>query len=106
MRLIASETSLAGDFADMDRIIVEDYLLHTIHAFAANREACVFQITQRLHLPFSYDWIVCELLFAQMLRLPHSQLRPYAYQSILLGLTEVTPRIARYAYCCIASVVC
>jgi hypothetical protein len=76
-----------ADSPTIDCLIMQEYYLHALHAYAANGTAVVDQITAAIATPFPCAALLVELLISQML-LPVPPLTVFGYQSMLVRLVE------------------
>jgi hypothetical protein len=71
----------------LEGLIMQEYYLHGLHAYAASGPAIVDQITTAIATPFSCTALLVELLISQMLLLS-PPLTVFGYQSLLVRLVE------------------
>lgn len=74
-------------FADSAVLVLQEYYLHVLQAYAANGSACVEEVTTGVLAPFPAVSLLVELLISQLL-LPAPPLTVFGYQSMLVRLVE------------------
>ena len=77
------------DALDIDKIIVEDYMLDTLFVYQGNRVDCVRRIAQDIPSPFPIYPLAAQTLFSQLLLLPKPPLQPVAYSAVIINLCKV-----------------
>jgi len=74
---------------EIDRIVVEEYILDSICIYQASRVDVLKRITQDIQAPFPIHSLVAQTLFSQMLALPRPRLSPVAYSAVIISLCKV-----------------
>eukprot|EP00210_Caulerpa_lentillifera_P002221 g2134.t1 len=75
--------------SEIERIIVEDYILDTFWIYQTSRTDCVRRITHQIPSPFPIFALVAQILFSQLLLLPRPPLEPVTYSAIIINLCKI-----------------
>lgn len=75
--------------SEIERIIVEDYILDTFWIYQTSRADCVRRITHQIPSPFPIFALVAQTLFSQLLILPRPPLEPVTYSSVIINLCKI-----------------
>ncbi|CAI0450221.1 unnamed protein product [Linum tenue] len=98
-RLNIFPTGKSEDMQPIDRFIVEEYLLDVL-LFLNGWERLISLYTSRkecasnmvgLPVPFRYEYLMAETLFAQLLLLPQPPFRPLYYTLVIMDLCKALP---------------
>ena len=100
IRLLRDEHT-KGDRLYMDRLVAEDYFLHTIHFFEGDRVECAKRLARSMPLKYSYEISLCETIFGQMLRLPTSEYKTLMYSTLMVDLCKLISTFSRPIFACI-----
>ena len=100
IRLLKDEHT-KGDRLLMDRLVAEDYFLHTIHFFEGDRVECAKRLARSLPLKYPYEISLCETIFGQMLRLPTSEYKTLMYSTLMVDLCKLISSFARPIFACV-----
>jgi nuclear cap-binding protein subunit 1 len=100
IRLMKREHTL-GDRLLIERIIAEDYFLHTIHFFEGDRVECAKRLARIMPLNYQYEILLCETIFGQMLRLPNSEFKTIMYGTLMVDLCKLIPTFPRPMSACV-----
>jgi nuclear cap-binding protein subunit 1 len=87
-RLLKDEHTKGGRLI-MDRLIAEDFFLHTMHFFEADRVECAKRLARAMPLKYPYEVSLCETIFGQMLRLPTSEHKAIMYGTLMVDLCKL-----------------
>ncbi|KAL6777050.1 CBP80 [Auxenochlorella protothecoides x Auxenochlorella symbiontica] len=90
-----------GERPALERIIVEDYVLDVLMAFEGDRIECARRLVQGLPITFPYEPLLCQVLFGQMLGLPHSKFRPVMYATLMVDLCKLCKTFPRAMSACV-----
>ncbi|KAK9820118.1 hypothetical protein WJX72_006327 [[Myrmecia] bisecta] len=90
-----------GERAKMERLVAEEYILDTIHFFDGDRVECARRLAKALPLPWSYEHLLAEMLFSQLLLLPSPPLKPLGYSTIMVDLCKIMPTFPRSMSACV-----
>lgn len=85
----------------IERIIAEDYFLHTMHYFEGDRVECAKRLARFMPLNYAYDPLLAETIFGQMLRLPHSEFKPVMYGTLMVDLCKLISTFPRPMSACV-----
>jgi len=99
LRLLKDEHT-KGDRLLMDRIVAEDYFLHTMHFFEGDRVECAKRLARSMPLKYSYEISLCETIFGQMLRLPTSEYKTLMYSTLMVDLCKLIGTFSRPIFAC------
>ena len=99
LRLLKDEHT-KGDRLLMDRIVAEDYFLHTMHFFEGDRVECAKRLARSIPLKYSYEISLCETIFGQMLRLPTSEYKTLMYSTLMVDLCKLISTFSRPIFAC------
>lgn len=70
---------------------------HVLFADCCNRRVELVQmLCNSLPLPYDYSGLLCETLFAQLLRLPTSRLSPLAFSGLIAHAALLRPAFPKY----------
>lgn len=86
--LLPSKQEDMGYNVMIERIIAEDYVLDTIKWFEGDHRHCAEQLSA-LPLPYTYDSLVAEVLFGQILRLPTPEFKTILYSVLIVNLSKI-----------------
>ncbi|CAI0450222.1 unnamed protein product [Linum tenue] len=94
-RLNIFPTGKSEDMQPIDRFIVEEYLLDVLlflNGWFVNilRKECASNMVG-LPVPFRYEYLMAETLFAQLLLLPQPPFRPLYYTLVIMDLCKALP---------------
>lgn len=71
---------------------------HHPHTGFCNRPELVQMLSRSLPLPYDYSGLLCETLFAQLLRLPHPRLVPLAFSAIIAHTALLRPAFPKVTH--------
>ncbi|CAL1391047.1 unnamed protein product [Linum trigynum] len=89
-RLNIFPTGKSEDMQPIDRFIVEEYLLDVLLFLNGCRKECASNMVG-LPVPFRYEYLMAETLFAQLLLLPQPPFRPLYYTLVIMDLCKALP---------------
>ncbi|CAI0546787.1 unnamed protein product [Linum tenue] len=89
-RLNIFPTGKNEDMQPVDRFIVEEYLLDVLLFLNGCRKECASNMVG-LPVPFRYEYLMAETLFAQLLLLPQPPFRPLYYTLVIMDLCKALP---------------
>ncbi|CAL1409673.1 unnamed protein product [Linum trigynum] len=89
-RLNIFPTGKSEDMQPVDRFIVEEYLLDVLSFLNGCRKECASNMVG-LPVPFRYEYLMAETLFAQLLLLPQPPFRPLYYTLVIMDLCKALP---------------
>lgn len=98
---LMKEEHTKGDRLLIERIIAEDYFIHTIHFFEGNRVECAKRLARTMPLNYSYEILLCETIFGQMLRLPNSEFKTIMYGTLMVDLCKLVSSFPRPMSACV-----
>ena len=85
----------------IERLVAEDYVIDTIAWFEGDRVACAKQLAHNLPLPYTFEPLVCEVIFGQMLRLPNPEFKPIMYSTLMVELCKLLKMFPRAMSACV-----
>ncbi|CAN1264033.1 Nuclear cap-binding protein subunit 1 [Linum perenne] len=92
-RLNIFPTGKSEDMQPIDRFIVEEYLLDVLlflNGCKASRKECASSMVG-LPVPFRYEYLMAETIFAQLLLLPQPPFNPLYYTLVIMDLCKALP---------------
>lgn len=95
------EEHTKGDRLLIERIIAEDYFLHTMHYFEGDRVECAKRLARSMPLNYAYDPLLCEVIFGQMLRLPDMEFKTVMYGTLMVDLCKLVATFPRAMSACV-----
>eukprot|EP00878_Enallax_costatus_P027800 GHUV01029957.1.p1 GENE.GHUV01029957.1~~GHUV01029957.1.p1 ORF type:complete len:695 (+),score=274.57 GHUV01029957.1:1025-3109(+) len=95
MRILESQYT-DGSRGALERFIAEEMIIDLLAAFDAHRVELAQMLCSGLPLPYDYSGLLCETLFAQLLRLPHPRLTPVAFSALIAHTALLRPAFPRY----------
>lgn len=98
---LMKEEHTRGDRPLIERIIAEDYFLHTIHFFEGDRVECAKRLARTMPLNYAYEILLCETIFGQMLRLPNSEFKTIMYGTLMVDLCKLIASFPRPMSACV-----
>ena len=88
------------DALDIDKVVVEEYILDTLLVYRNSRVDCVERIAQEIPSPFPVCPLVAQTLFSQLLLLPKPPMQPVTYASVIINLCKVAVRsVSAFSVC-------
>lgn len=90
-----------GDRPPIERLVAEDYIIDMVALFEGDRVECAKRLGRNLPLPFSYEPLLCETLFGQMLRLPTPEFKPIMYATLMVDLSKLLQLFPRAMSACV-----
>jgi len=78
----------------IERIIIEEYILDILHWFDGDRRETVVRLGN-LPVPFSYQAILIETLFGQLLCLPMPPRKPVGYLTIMVDCMKTIEKFSK-----------
>lgn len=100
LRLLEDKHTL-NDRLVIERIVAEDYMIDTLAWFEGNRVECAKHLAGLLPIPYSFEPLLCEVMFSQMLRLPNPEFRPILYCTLMVELCKLLRMFPRAMSACI-----
>ncbi|GMH33943.1 hypothetical protein BSKO_01777 [Bryopsis sp. KO-2023] len=79
-----------GELPAIERLIVEEYIIDTLHFFQEDRVACAQRLAKSIPSPYPISPLLAEVLFSHMLMLPNPPLKPVAYGTLMVNLCQFT----------------
>ncbi|CAN1751113.1 Nuclear cap-binding protein subunit 1, partial [Linum perenne] len=89
-RLNIFPTGKSEDMQPIDRFIVEEYLLDVLLFLNGCRKECASSMVG-LPVPFRYEYLMAETIFAQLLLLPQPPFNPLYYTLVIMDLCKALP---------------
>lgn len=78
----------------IDRIVVEEFILDTLHWFDGDRRETVLRLGN-LPVPFKYEAVLIETLFSQLLCLPMPPRKPVGYLTIIVDCMKTVETFSK-----------
>jgi nuclear cap-binding protein subunit 1 len=100
LRLLENKHTLDGRLV-IERIVAEDYMIDTVAWFEGNRVECSKHLAGLLPIPYSFEPLLCEVMFSQMLRLPNPEFKPIMYCTLMVELCKLLRMFPRAMSACI-----
>jgi nuclear cap-binding protein subunit 1 len=100
LRLLEDKHTLA-DRLVVERIVAEDYMIDTVAWFEGDRVECAKHLANLLPIPYSFEPLLCEVMFSQMLRLPNPEFKPIMYSTLMVELCKLLRTFPRAMSACI-----
>jgi len=95
IRLLPDGVDGSGDGClAVDRFVVEEFILDTLHWFDGDRRETVLRIGN-LPVPFKYEAILIETLFSQLLCLPMPPRKPVGYLTIIVDCMKTIEKFSK-----------
>ncbi|KAF6253367.1 armadillo-type protein [Scenedesmus sp. NREL 46B-D3] len=95
MVILDSQYTDGGRIA-AERFVAEEYIIDALGAFDSHRVELVQILCSGLPLPYDYSGLLCETLFAQLLRLPGPRLCPVAFSALIAHAALLRPAFPKY----------
>jgi len=89
-----------GDRQPIERLVAEDYILDMVAWFEGDRVEAAQRLARNIPLPYSYEPLLCEVLFSQMLRLPLPEFKPVMYSTLMVDLCKLQRLFPRAMSAC------
>eukprot|EP00775_Hariotina_reticulata_P013002 gene13002-13131_t len=80
----------------VERFVAEEYIIDLLGAFDSHRVELAQMLCSSLPLPYDYSGLLCETLFAQLLRLPTPRLSPVAFSALIAHAALLRPGFPKY----------
>ena len=90
-----------GDRPLIARIVAEDHITDTLAWFEADRVELAKQLARLLPLDYSFEPLLCEVIFSQMLRLPNPEFKPVMYSTLMVELCKLLSTFPRAMSSCV-----
>lgn len=100
LRLLEDKHTL-NDRLVIERIVAEDYMTDTVAWFEGDRVECAKHLAGLLPIPYSFEPLLCEVMFSQMLRLPNPEFKPIMYCTLMVDLCKLLRMFPRAMSACI-----